>query len=165
MDRDSLHVAVTVAEDLRLGAGCLHKRIVRGHAAVVMQANQFAVVVAQVLRGMRFELALGRHLAIAKRQVQKALVVEGDLATEVAKALRFRLEQLLDVGEPIVLEAATDQRRRRRHDVLRRGRLAHLLRIGEIQQLVGREVGVHRDLEQTALAAVHDRRQAFNGVR
>ena len=44
---------------------------------------------------MRLEVALGRHLTIAERQEQEAVLVERDLAAEVAAALRDRLEQLL----------------------------------------------------------------------
>ena len=46
---------------------------------------------------MRFEVAFRRHLAIAERQEQEAVLVERDLAAEVVAALRDGLEELLDV--------------------------------------------------------------------
>ena len=82
-----------------------------------MEADHLAVMVGEVLRRMRLEVALGRHLAIAERQEHEALLVERDLAAEVAAALRHRLEQLLHVGQPIVLEPPADQRGRRRHRI------------------------------------------------
>ena len=74
-----------------------------------MQADDLAVVVRQILRRMRLEVAFGRHLPIAERQEQEPVPVERDLAAEMVAALRDGLEELLDVGQPIVLEAAADR--------------------------------------------------------
>ena len=109
MNRQPLHVAMAVAPDLRPRAGAGHERIVRRHAAVVVQPDDLAVMVGQILRRVRLEIAFGRHLPIAERQEQEPVPVERDLAAEVTAALRHGLEQLLDVGQPIVLEAAADR--------------------------------------------------------
>ena len=111
-------------------------------------------MVGEVLRRMLLEIALGRHLAIAERQEHVALVVERDLAAEVAAALRHRLEQLLDVGQPIVFEARANQRGGRRRWFLRAGRrrITDLLRVGDVQQPIGGEVRMRRHFEQAALA-------------
>ena len=113
MNRDALNVAMTVAPDLRLRTGAVTNGLSGGHAAIVMQADDLAVVVGEVLRRVRLEIAFRRHLAIAERQEQEAVAVERDLAAEMSAALRDRFEELLHVGEPIVLEAPANQRRRR----------------------------------------------------
>src|SRR5687767_8773262 len=61
----SLHVAMSVAPDLRLRSWAIHERVVRGYASVVMQADDLALVIGEILRGMRLQLSFRRHLAIA----------------------------------------------------------------------------------------------------
>ena len=95
MNRQALHVAMAVAPDFRPRAGAGHERIVRRHAAVVVQADDLAVMVGEVLRRMRFEVAFRRHLPIAERQEQEAVLVERDLAAVVVPALRDGVEDLL----------------------------------------------------------------------
>ena len=46
-----------------------------------------------LLGRVRLEVSLGRNLPISQRQKMEAVLVEGDLAAEVAAALRDRLEQ------------------------------------------------------------------------
>src|SRR5688500_19993749 len=40
VDQQPLHVAMSVAPDLRLRSGTIHERVVRGHAPVVMQPDR-----------------------------------------------------------------------------------------------------------------------------
>ena len=124
-------------------------------------------MVAEILRRVLDEIALGRDLAIAKRQEHMALAVERDLAAEVAAALRHRLEQLLDVRQPIVFEARANQRGGRRRAFLRAGRrrVADLLRVGDVKQAIRGELRVRRHFEQAALPLVHHRRHALDRVR
>ena len=167
MNREALDVAVTVTPRFGKRAGLLHERIVGGHPAIVMQADHLAVVIGEVLRRMLLEIAFGRHLAIAEREEHIAVLVERDLAAKVAAAFRHRLEQLLDVGQPIVLEARADQRRRRRNGVFRaRGRrITNLLRVGDVEQPVGGEVWMHRHFQQATLARLDHRRHPLDWIR
>src|SRR5688572_27920183 len=97
-------------------------------------------MVAVVLWRMLLEMALRRHLAIAQRQEHVALAVEGDLAAEVAAAAGYRLEQLLGVTQPIVLETGSDECGGRGRWLLGIGLLSGLLRIADVQQPVGGEI-------------------------
>src|SRR5688572_28762097 len=76
VDDEALRVAMAVAPDLRARALATDERVVRRHAAVVVEAQDLALVVRQVLRRVGFEVALGRRLAIAGRQEEEALLVE-----------------------------------------------------------------------------------------
>ena len=84
-------------------------------------------MVGEILRGMRLELAFGRHLPITEGEEQEPVLVEGNLAAEVSAAGGYRLKELLNVGDPIVLEPPADERGRGRHRILRSRRLATLL--------------------------------------
>ena len=83
MNRDALDVAVAVAPNLGLRPGTADERVVRGHAAIVVQSNQLAVVIGQVLRRVRLEVALGWNLPVAERQPEIAVPVERNLAAVV----------------------------------------------------------------------------------
>ncbi len=87
MDGEPLHVAMSVAPDLRPRAGAVDERIVSRHAPVVVQPDDLAVVIRQILRRMRLELAFRSDLPVAERQEQVPVAVEGDLAAEMVAAL------------------------------------------------------------------------------
>ena len=53
-----------------------------------LEPEDLAVMVGEVLRRMRFEVAFRRHLTIAKRQEEKAVPVECDLSAVMTAALR-----------------------------------------------------------------------------
>ena len=150
---------MSVAPDLRTRAGAADERIVGRHAAIVVQPDDLAVMVREILRRVRLEVPLGRNLPIAERQEQVAVLVERDLAAEVSAALRHRLEQLLDAGEPIVLEPAAHERGRRLLPVGAR------LRVGQVEQPVRGEVRMRHHLEKTTLARVEHLRHAVDGLR
>src|SRR5690606_38206796 len=111
MNRNALHVAMSVRPDLRLRIRLADKRVVRRHLPIVMKADDGAVMVAEILCGMRLQVAFRRHLTVAQREEQEPVLVERDLAAVMATPAGHRLEKLLDVGQPVVLEAATNQRR------------------------------------------------------
>src|SRR5690606_28093112 len=123
----------------------LDERVVRGHAPIVVEADDGAVMIREILRGVLLEIAFGRNLAIAESEEQVAVLVEDNLSAVVAAPLRYGLEQLLDARQPIVLEASADERGR---GIL----AAKRLRITQVEPLVVREVRVRRHLQQPALA-------------
>ena len=159
MDGDPLHVAVAVAPDLRPGAGATHERVVGRHTPVVMQPDHLAVMIRQILRGMRLELAFRRYLAVAERQEQVAVAVESDLAAEMVAPFRHRFEELLDARQRGAVEAAAYQCRRRL------GVSCARLRKTQINQTVRREVGMRHDFEQSALRGVKHLRNAVHRLR
>src|SRR6185295_2279444 len=95
MQRRALLVAMAEVELLRPPALLADERIVLRHAAVVVQPDDRAVVVAWHLRPL--------HLAaLAERQVEEAGAVEDDAAAEVqaAGSLRLLPEDHLQVLAP-----------------------------------------------------------------
>ena len=150
---------MTVAPRLRQCAGAPGERVIRRHLAIGVQADDLAVVIAEVLGRVRLELAFGRDLAIAKREVQITVPIERDLAAEMIAALRPRLEQLLQSGERRAIEAAAHERGRR----LRVG--CARLREGEIDEPVRREIGMRHHFEQAALGRVKDFRYSLDRLR
>ena len=62
---DSLRIAMSIAVNLWQGISATDKRVVAGHAAVVMQADHSAVMIGKILRWMRLEVTRGRCLAVA----------------------------------------------------------------------------------------------------
>src|SRR5688500_19378229 len=116
-------------------------------------------MIREVLRRMRLELAFRRYLAIAERQEQVAVAVEGDLAAEMVAAFGHRFEELFDTGQRGAVEAAAYQRR----GCL--GVRCARLRETQIDQTVRREVGMRHDFEQSALRRVKDLRNAGYGLR
>ena len=129
-----LRVPVTVAPDLGQGARLPDERIVVGRLAVVAEAHRDPVVVRHVLRGMGRQIAPRAGHAIAHRDEEVAVAVPREPPPVVTAPLRLRLEDVLDGGEPVVLEPASDDRRRRALS-LRPG-------VAQVQQTVGREVGM-----------------------
>jgi hypothetical protein len=146
MNGQALHIAMTVAPDLRARSRTAHERIVGWHAAIVVKPHDLAMMVRQVLRRVRFEVALGRHLPVAEREEQIAVLVERDLPAVVTSPFRNGVEQLLHVHQAIVLEAGANQCR---PGV---GLGGARLRIGEVDQPVRGKVRMRHHLEQSALA-------------
>src|SRR5690606_31234497 len=70
---ETLRVAVAVAPDLRQRAGAADERIVVRHGAVVVQADDLALVAAQVLRGMALEIRVHRAVGAAREQARHAV--------------------------------------------------------------------------------------------
>ena len=151
-----LRVAVSVAPDLGQGAGLPDERVVVGHAAVVVEADGDAVMVRRVLRGVGRQVAPRAGHPIAHRGEEVSVRVPGQPPPVVTAASGLRLEDVHDLGEPVVLEPAPDHRRRRA--LFRRPRVA------QVQQAVGREVGVRKHLEQSALPPRDHRRDARNRI-
>src|SRR5690606_3845546 len=115
MDREALRVAVAVAPDLGQCALAVHERVVRGDAAVLVQADDGALVVREVLRRVLLgRLPGGRRAAVADAEEDVAAAVEGEARAEVeaAAAPRLRHEDLLHVHEAIALEQAARDRGR-----------------------------------------------------
>ena len=54
-----------VGPDLGLGAGAVHERVVRRDPPVVVQADDLAVVIGQILRRMGLEVPFGGDLPVA----------------------------------------------------------------------------------------------------
>src|SRR5688572_15196848 len=141
----SLNVAMSVAPDLRPRAGAGHKRIVRRHSSIVVEADDLAVMIRQILRRVRVKLAFGGNLPIAEGQKQVAVAVKRNLSAEVVASLGDRLEQLLHAGQPVVLKAAAYQRGPR----LSVG--GTWLRVAQVDEAIGGEVRMGHDFEQSAL--------------
>ena len=85
-------------------------------------------------------------VAFADAHVEHAVLAERELRPEVdaARVPVIRDEQILHVDERLAIEAAAGERRR--------AFLLLALRVGQVDELVLRELRVHRDLEQAALA-------------
>ena len=122
---------------------CSDKRIVVRHAAVGLEADRNPVMVRRVLRGMRRQVSCRARHPIAHRDEQVSVAVPGEPPPVVAPPLRLRLEDVFDGREPVVFEPASDDRRRRAFSLRPR--------VAQIQQAVGREVGVREHLEQPSL--------------
>ena len=102
-------------------------------------------MIRQILRRVRVKLAFGWNLPIAEGQEQVAIAVKRNLSAEMVASLSDPLEQLLHARQPIVLEAAADQR----GSCLRIS--CARLRVAQIEKAIGGEVGVGHDFEQSAL--------------
>jgi hypothetical protein len=94
---------MAVAPDLRSRTGTCDERIVGRHASIVVKADDRTVMVCQILRGMRLQIAGRRCLTIAHADEDVTLTIECDARAVVSAAARDRLEDLLDIREAIVL--------------------------------------------------------------
>ena len=149
------------------------ERVVLGDASIVVDADRAAVVTGQVLRGVRLEVAGGGPLPVAQRHEQVAVAVEDEAPAPHRTAIgpvpgRVRVEQFLDVAQPVVLEPAAGDRDRAQ-------RIGPRLHVAQIEQPVRREIRVQDRVAQPGLLeAGHgtgaaperpDRRQALHGIR
>jgi hypothetical protein len=156
IDGQSLLVAMAVAPDLGQRARLADERIVLGNASVIVQADDDAVMIRQVLRRMRFEVAGGRHLPVAHGYEHVAVRVEDDARPVVATTAGLGDEDLLDVEKGAVLETAA------RHRGCRI--VTHRLGVAQVHETVGGEVGMQGDVEQAALALGEDLRHPGHGL-
>jgi len=151
MHGHALGVAVPVGVDLRQCAGFPNKRVVRRHPAIVVQSHGCAVVLRQILRRMRGEIASRGPLPIAQRDEQIAGLVEGEATTPHRAAIGpiprlAGVEDLLRAREPVVLEAAS-----------RHGEVAEAvgagLDIADVEQPVGGKGRMQHHVADTRLLA------------
>jgi hypothetical protein len=101
-----------------------------------MKSNRRAMVVPEILGGVRFQVAPRRRLAISHGNEEKTFPVKRQAGSVMPVPLRHGFEDLLHVGQAIVLESATNHGR---------GGLftpADWLRIAEVNQTVRGEVRV-----------------------
>ena len=176
IEGQALRIAVAHAPDFRQRARAAHERIVLRHAAVVVQAQDLALMAGKALRRVPFEVRIhraarrareqARH-AVADRHEQMSLAVERDARAEVTRRVvpGLRFEDFLRIDELVALELGTHQRGRafdagRRGSGLTRWRGASAcccgavtwLRIAQVDEMVLREVRVHGDFLHAALA-------------
>jgi hypothetical protein len=144
MNCEALLVAVPVAPDLGERPRSADHRVVRGHAAVVVEPDDRAVMVREVLCRMSLEVARRGRLPIPDRDEQVSVVIECEPRSVVAAAAAVGLEQLLDIAQAVVLEPAA-------HDYGRRRAAAERLREAHVEQPVRREVGVGNHVEEAGL--------------
>ena len=159
VDRQPLRIAVAVAPDFGHRAGPADEGVVLGDAAVVVEPHDHAVVVGDVLRRVGGEITGRTCHAIAHREVEVAIGVEGQPAPVVPAALGHGLENLVHECETVVLEGAPDHRRRAAPAQIFPG-----LRVADVDHPVRSEVGVRHHVHQPALAAGHDLGHARDGV-
>src|SRR6185369_14848202 len=153
MDRQSERIAVAERIDLRLVTRPADERIVRGHAAVVADAEDLADVRVRILRR-------GWIVPIAERHIQEAGSVPREARAVAAarwpESLRRSGSAVIRIGDEDVLDVS--QRRsaiplRAKYCGRRVARSFRArFRVGEIDQPVLREARMQRDVEQTAEA-------------
>jgi hypothetical protein len=161
VEGEALQAAVSVAPDLGERAGATDERVIRRYAPVVVQADDLTLMKRKILSGMLF----ARHReridgAVRDRDEQIAVGVERQPrpVVRLARAPRARLEDLLHALEPVALQSPSDHGRGALRAVGAR------LRVAEVDQAVGGEARMYGDVEQSALAAVADRRNARDGL-
>ncbi len=136
----ALRVAVAVTPDLRQCLGVLHERVVGRYATIVVQTDDHAVMIRELLCGMRGQVACGRYLAVAHADEQIALLVKGQAGTVVPAAAGLRHENIFHVAQcAIAIAAAND--RRGGFFILQR------LRVGQIEQTIAGKVRVQHNIQ------------------
>ncbi len=126
--------------------------IVRGHRAVLAQADQRPGVIGAVLRARLLA-------AVTEGQEHVPGAVEYDASAEVASAppAGALAEQYLDLFEPVVDQAAAGE--------LGADAVAATRCVGQVHQTVSGEIGMRGDVEQAALTGGRDRRHALDRAR
>ena len=139
MGDEALRVAVAIAENLGLGAGLADERIVGRHAAVIVEADDFAGVVAQILGAVAVAALTGGDVEMAGR-------VESETRAEVPAAAGFPVDPKnhFEIGEGVAVEAGAGH--------FGAGTAAARPGVGQVDPAVGGIVGVEDDVEQAALA-------------
>ena len=79
MHGESLRIAMAEGEDFRPRAGLTHEGIVRRHRTVVLQANDLAGEIAEVLRAVHL-------VALACGDIHQAGAIKGDARAEMQAA-------------------------------------------------------------------------------
>ena len=154
--RKPVAVAVAVREDLGLRAGAADERVVGGCRAVVLQAQDLAGVVGEALRAHADAVvvlpAAAEAVAVADADVQRLVGAELHAArVRHARVLpRIRDEDLFRVDELGAVEAAARDAERLP--------LLVAFHVRHVDELVGREVGVHDDAVQDVVAGRRRRR-------
>src|SRR5690606_22758163 len=153
MERDALGVAVAVAPDRGQRAGSGDMGIVGRHAAVVVDAVDFAIGAGQIL-GLLLGAAVSdreEKITVLKNQpgakVHAALAVEGG---------RSAIDLLLVHPRAVAQPAA--------HDGGHRDAVLAGITEAEINPTVVGMIRMHADREQTALPPRPDRRRAAHGL-
>ncbi len=152
MDRQPLHVAVSVGIDLRLESRAADERIVRRHGPVVFQPQNFASMNRGVLRACAI-------VPLADGHVQHPVAAEHELRPEVGAAgvPVVRDEDVAHVRQRFAVEASARQRGGR-------GPLAGF-RVGQVQELVFSEAWMGQHFQQPALSIRKHLRHARNRQR
>ena len=152
MDCEPLQVAVAVGVDLRLVSRLPDKRIVRRHGAVVFEPQDLAAVDVRVLRADAI-------VALADAHVEHAVLAERELRPEMDAA------GVPVVGDEQVLHStsALPSNRPRASAVVPSWLLP--LRVGQVHELVLRELRVDGHFEQPALADREHFRSAGDRLR
>ena len=151
-------VAVSDRVDLRPMARFVHEGVVGGHRAVVVEAQDLAPQAPGILRGVE-EFSVQRPDPPAGGHVDLAVAAEGDPSVEP----RVGVEGLGDHQVLHVVERASSSRPR-----ARAGEAAAVvvpLGVGEIDEAVVREVGMHGHVHQPAVAVGPHLRHAGDRVR
>ena len=113
VDGQALGVPVSVAPDFGKYIAFTHKGIVGGHASVVMEANDCAVVVRDILCGVGLQVSGGGRLRFSDRHEQVPLLIELEPSSVVARTTPgFRHEDVFDICESVILETPPGDRRR-----------------------------------------------------
>ena len=149
MDRHPLRVAVAPRPDLGVDPCLVHERIVLGDPPIIVDPDRAPVVVRQVLRRVRLQVTGRGPLPVAQRHEQVAVVVEDEAPAPHRASLRpvpgrVRVEQFLDIRQPIVLVPAAGDRDRAQ-------RVGPRLHVAQIEEPVRLEVGVQDRVAQSGL--------------
>src|SRR6185295_13270902 len=171
MERQPERIAMTERVDLRLVSRSADERVVRGHAAVIADAEDLADVRVRILRR-------GWIVAIAERDIQEAGSIPREARAVAAarrtESLRRSRSAVIRIGDEDVFDVGQRRSAVPLRTEYRRRRVARSfwswLRVGEIDQSVLCEARMQRDIEQTAEASREhlrhrsDRRRIENAV-
>src|SRR5690606_39090270 len=159
MERSGLEVAMSVGVNLGEGGRLFEKGVVTRHGAVGTDANDLPEGAVEPLR-------LGPPLedrSLTRRHEQRPVARENEAGAEVLRRVQR------GAHAPDDLDALEPRGRGVRNETAARdsGAIAALarLRIGPVDELVLREAGIERDIEQAALIPGVRARQALDGVR
>ena len=137
---------MAVAPNLGPGAGLASERVVRRHRAVRADADHLAVVIAEILRLVALE-------ALAQRHEQIAVAGEGEARAEMQAARGRGLLAKNDLARSSSRAASSPGTSLARATLVPLLPCSARLRIGEVDQARGGEVGAERHVQQSALAA------------
>ena len=160
VDREPLDVPVAVAPDLWEGIAPSDKRVVGGHAPVVVKAHDGPHVIAQVQCRVIGQ-SVRCHHPVAHRDIQIAVRTErhatGEVVVVVAPGVGF--EDLFHVRHPVPLPPSPDHRSGPFRPVVVG------LAVAQVQPPILREVGVRKNVHEAALPPFAiDRGQARDRV-
>ena len=157
--RHPLRIPVAPRPYLGVNPLAAHERVVFRDPAVVAEPDRAPVVVRQILGRVRIQVACRRPLPVAQGHEQVAVVVEDQASAPHRASVgpvpeRVRVKQLLDIREPVVLEAAAGDRDRAQ-------RVRPRLHVAEIEKPVRLELRMEDRVAQSGLLeAAHGTRAA-----